>query len=122
MQITENFSTEEFRCKGNCRGLKDTPEFRRFVDLLQYARNCAGIPFNINSGYRCESHNRAVGGVPNSSHLDSIAADIEADTNEKRWLILRSLIFVGFQRFGIGKTFIHVDFAHDKPAGLRYIR
>ena len=32
--------------------------------------------YNINSGYRCEAHNKVVGGSPNSQHLLGKAADI----------------------------------------------
>ncbi|MBR0181578.1 MAG: peptidase M15 [Prevotella sp.] len=43
--------------------------------LLEPARLIAG-PIIINSGFRCESVNRKVGGVRNSQHLIGQAADI----------------------------------------------
>ena len=43
--------------------------------LLEPARLIAG-PIIINSGFRCESVNKAVGGVRNSQHLKGQAADV----------------------------------------------
>ena len=44
--------------------------------LLEPAREAIGCPILINSGYRCETVNRRVGGVSNSQHLIGQAADI----------------------------------------------
>jgi hypothetical protein len=44
--------------------------------LLEPAREAIGCPILINSGYRCETVNRRVGGVPNSQHRLGQAADI----------------------------------------------
>ena len=40
-----------------------------FLTMLDNARDLAGIPFKINSGYRTIEHNEKVGGRPNSSHI-----------------------------------------------------
>ena len=45
-------------------------------NLLEPARQTIGCPIIINSGFRCESVNRRVGGVRNSQHLVGQAADI----------------------------------------------
>ena len=37
-----------------------------FLAKLEEAREIAGIPFRITSGYRTKEHNTYVGGVPNS--------------------------------------------------------
>lgn len=80
-----------------------------FLAKLDYARGLAGIPFHINSGYRTAEHNKAVGGVYNSSHTKGLAADIRCVDDASRSTILQALIAAGFDRFGIAKTFIHVD-------------
>ncbi len=98
-----------------------------FVDRLNEARKRAGVPFVINSGYRCKAHNAAVGGVPatadsrGSSHLHGVAADIRADNSPARWQILDSLMEEGFTRFGIGKDFLHVDMDAHKPQGVIWV-
>ncbi len=86
-----------------------------FLRMLDKAREIAGISFKINSGYRSETHNLKVGGVPRSetnrgsSHLYGFAADISCTNSNHREIIVRSLIKAGFTRLGVAKSFIHVD-------------
>lgn len=80
-----------------------------FLAMLQEARTIAGIPFEINSGFRTVSHNKKVGGKSTSSHLKGCAVDIAVSSSRERAIIMKALISVGFTRIGIGKTFIHVD-------------
>lgn len=82
---------------------------RGFLNMLDQAREIAGVPFVINSGFRTPEHNRAVGGSPTSSHLTGHAADIMCKSGGRRLLIVRALFQAGFKRIGIAKTFIHVD-------------
>jgi zinc D-Ala-D-Ala carboxypeptidase len=80
-----------------------------FLSMLDNAREIAGIPFKINSGYRTIEHNDKVGGKPNSSHIVGKAVDIAIKGSRERWIILEALMQSGFNRFGLAKTFIHVD-------------
>jgi uncharacterized protein YcbK (DUF882 family) len=80
-----------------------------FLKRLDKARELAGVPFVITSGFRCPKHNKEVGGKPNSAHLRGLAADIAVADNETRYQIIYGLIKAGFKRIGIGKGFIHVD-------------
>ena len=80
-----------------------------FLTRLDLAREKAAVPFRINSGYRTKEWNEYVGGVPDSSHLVGYAADISATTSNRRFIILKALIEVGFTRIGIADSFIHVD-------------
>jgi uncharacterized protein YcbK (DUF882 family) len=85
-----------------------------FLSMLDDARGIAGIPFKITSGFRTEGHNEKVGGVKNSSHIKGKAVDIAVSSSRERWTILQSLQKAGFNRFGLAKTFIHVDNDLDK--------
>lgn len=66
---------------------------------LDSARSLAGIPFKINSSTR--------EGSP--SHSTGHAVDISALTSYKRFLIVSSLIKVGFTRIGAYTHHVHVD-------------
>ena len=94
-----------------------------FLEMLDEARNCAGTPFKITSGYRTKEHNenlrkRGFKAVKNSAHLKGLAADISCTTSSKRWLIVDALIFAGITRIGIGKNFIHCDIDKTKTQNL----
>ena len=85
-----------------------------FLSALDEARELAGIPFRINSAYRTPEHNAKIGGKPNSSHLKGLAVDISVTDSRSRFIVLKALIEVGFNRIGIADTFIHVDDSKDK--------
>jgi len=86
--------------------------------MLDTAREIAGIPFRISSGYRTSSYNQAVGGVENSAHTRGYAADIRIDgfTEAQITRMIAALTIAGFMRIGKAKTFIHVDNDPDKPS------
>lgn len=119
MKLTKNFNSEEFKCPC-CNRTIDSLAFRLFVAKLQEARDIAGIPFVVNSGYRCAKHNKAVGGKPNSSHLKGVAADISARTSSARFRIVDALLKAGFRRIGIGESFVHVDMDAEKVQSVMW--
>ncbi len=101
------FTLDEFDCpshKGSGVNMDGN-----FIAKLEQAREIAGIPFKINSGYRTKERNQQVGGVKNSSHLIGVAADIAVGSGNERYIILNALIKAGFKRIGVAKTFIHCD-------------
>ncbi|MBK8965073.1 MAG: peptidase M15 [Lewinellaceae bacterium] len=92
----------------------------KFLEMLDAAREQAGIPFRVNSGYRTPTHNAAVGGVPDSAHTRGWAADIAARTLEQKMRIVRAARTVGFNRFGIYDTFVHLDCDPGKRADVAW--
>ncbi len=109
-----HFTKEEFAC--SCCGVNRMSSI--FMPMIENARIYAGIPFHINSGYRCEKRNAEVGGKPASSHLSGYAVDIRAKNSRERSAVLRGLIAAGFTRIGIGKNFIHADMDPDKDINV----
>jgi zinc D-Ala-D-Ala carboxypeptidase len=102
-----NFTLDEFDSpdhKGSGINMQQS-----FLVLLDQARDIAGTPFKITSGYRTAEHNAKVGGVPNSSHTKGYAADIAITSSLQRYIILNALLKVGFDRVGIADSFLHVD-------------
>ena len=112
--VVEFFQEKEFTCKCCNKNKTDI----MFLMNLVRARRMAQTPFKINSGYRCENHNKTIGGSPTSSHLKGCAADIACTNDEQRQKILSALICSGFKRIGIAQDFIHVDSDTDKPARI----
>ena len=111
------FSKKELSCPC-CNKCEMDDEFLKMLDK---AREFAGIPFILTSAYRCERHNKEVGGVPDSAHVKGKAVDILADNSRRRYIILNALIRTGFHRIGIAKTFIHVDNDETKPHGVIWL-
>ena len=102
----------------------DSPDFpnsgvnmdKDFLERLEQAREIAGIPFRITSGFRTQNYlqdllDRGYKASKNSSHLVGKAADIAAVGSSTRYIIVDALLKAGFNRIGIADTFIHVD--HD---------
>ena len=86
MKLSKNFSLEEM-CRSNTasvRGLPNVPNAEQVKNLqqlcenvLQPLRDHLGKPVAINSGFRSQAVNMAVGGANNSQHMKGEAADIK---------------------------------------------
>ena len=75
--------------------------------VLDPARADYGKAVAVNSGFRCEKHNREVGGVPASQHLRGEAADVHCEDNRK---LARIIVKNGrFDQLIVYPTFIHVS-------------
>ena len=105
--LTYNFNREEFACNCGC-GLDtvDTETLR----ILQEIRDHFASPITINSGCRCFTYNRDIGGARKSQHVKCRAADfsIEGVTQDEIYLYIGDTYpDVG----GVGKydDFIHLD-------------
>ena len=98
------FNLAEFRCKCCGQAIMDAA----FLARLDRARERAGVPMQITSGYRCPRHNAAVGST-SINHTSGKAADILAPNGPVRGKILRGLYQAGFRRIGVAKDFIHAD-------------
>jgi len=83
------------------------------VELLNLARELAGVPFEINSARRCEKHNAAKGGKPGSAHTTGEAVDIRVHNNAHLYFVLVGLFGAGSKRVGLGRDFIHADVAEN---------
>jgi uncharacterized protein YcbK (DUF882 family) len=81
----------------------------QFLQMLDDAREFAGVPFKITSGFRTPEHSHAIGSNDKSSHCKGLAADIACGGSRERMEIIIALLTVGFDRIGIGDGFIHVD-------------
>jgi uncharacterized protein YcbK (DUF882 family) len=97
-------ATYKYFNQSEIEGLK--PEL---VEMLDKAREIAGVPFKLNSTLRSAEKNAQVGGVKDSAHTKGLAVDIACTESRNRFKILNALLEVGFKRIGIAKTFIHAD-------------
>jgi uncharacterized protein YcbK (DUF882 family) len=80
----------------------------RLVKRLDALRGECGFPLIISSGYRTKAHNSKVGGVDSSEHTNGEAVDIRAPSSSKRFSIVQKALRLGFNRIGVGSTFVHL--------------
>ena len=105
-KLTENFNLMEFQCPC-CHTVMLSPSLAL---KLQSLRLKWGGPLIINSGYRCERHNKEVGGARLSLHRRGMAADVRvAEKDHPHFCALA--LEAGFTRalpYG-GRGFVHLE-------------
>ena len=107
VQLSKNFRLDEFKCKcGKCDPILLD---EKLVELLQKIRDHFGKSVNVNSGYRCPSHNASpkVGGNPGSHHMKGMAADIHVEGVTPAE-VAKYAESIGIQRIGLYDTFVHI--------------
>ena len=110
----KHFKRKEFACKCGCGFDTVDYELAMVVDAI---RSHFGKPTHVNSGCRCEAHNRKVGGKqriqgkPNSGsqHLYGRAADILVDGVSPS--LVAAWVKQEFPKISIGTydSFTHLD-------------
>ena len=111
------FKLSEFDCP--CEKGSGKKMDKKFLEKLDYARHNAGIPFRINSGFRCLKHNAAVSSHKTKAgiHTFGKACDISVmsiSTTQTLHLIKQAQD-IGFTGLGLKLNgdrkgrFLHVD-------------
>ena len=110
--VSKNFKSNEFACqgKGCCSSVLIDEDL---VKYLQDIRDHFGAPVTITSGYRCEKHNKAVGGAAGSRHTKGQAADIMV-RGVKPAAVAAYAESIGIKGIGLYETtrdgyFVHID-------------
>lgn len=92
------------KCVPSCRAGQMNEAFLRDLE-----RAYDIYPFKLTSAFRTPEWERSHGRSGTSAHTLGKAVDIFVGDSVTRYYVLDALRRVGFVRFGIGKTFIHVD-------------
>ena len=93
----------------------------KLVEMLDKARELAGIPFVITSGYRTLEHNEEVDGVKDSAHTLGLAVDLRARNSTEHYLITKALMDVGFKRISRKySSHVHCDIDENKPQNVLF--
>lgn len=141
LRYTDNFLLSEFRCGcGNCREIRLSPLLpvalealrARCARFLSHTRAPkADAPITITSAFRCNKHNKAIGGAKRSYHLDGWAADIQVAGIEPvavaelaaHMMADSYPAFAGSARYVFGGVIHYPTFTHvDVREGKRYLR
>lgn len=105
----KHFKREEFECKCGC-GRADMQE--AFMLDLDSIRETLGFPLVINSGFRCDRHNRTLSGGP--AHPAGVAADVAVNGTNAYRLVGQAYEFgmtgIGVRQSGARRNrYIHLD-------------
>ena len=113
----EHFSPSEMACRGTGELLVDEAALDRLAQL----REMLGRPMIVNSAYRSEKHNRAVGGAKNSLHRKGVAFDISMANHDPAYFedCARACGFTGFG-FYPASNFMHIDTGRARTWGKRF--
>ena len=104
------------------KGIDNTPNSEIVNNLTQLVDNILdplreeyGKPIEVNSGYRCDALNKAVGGSKTSYHRFGLAADITAGNkfkNKKLFILVQTLNLPYDQLIDEkGYSWIHISFS-----------
>lgn len=110
--LSTNFKSTEFDCHGSgC--CTQTKVDDKLVQYLQQIRNHFGKPVNISSGYRCETHNKNIGGATGSRHAKGQAADIYISgvtpAEIAKYAESIGILGIGLYETDADGHFVHVD-------------
>ena len=108
-KIAPNFNLGEFVCHCGCNSLIYEPSL---PERLQKVRDTIG-PITVAVGYRCPTHNKNVGGDPNSRHMKGLAADIKS--SKPIWELAKACYDAGFDGIGVS------DNKNSKPISGYYV-
>ena len=117
MKISNNFYLYEFtRSNKHPEINNDIPTQERnnvvalVENILQPLRDRICKPIAINSGYRCEELNKAVGGVATSQHRRGEAADISVKGMTPKDLAKEITKKYDYDQCIVYPTFVHVSY------------
>lgn len=122
MKLSKNFTLAELT-KTNT-GLPNNPSYIEIERLkllcenvLQPLRDKFGAPIIVNSGYRSQQVNKAVGGVPTSQHCKGEAVDITAGSRERNKRLFDILKSMTTDQIIDEKNYswIHISYTICKP-------
>lgn len=107
-KLSEHFSVAEFSCHGQTCGCSETKIDDKLVAYLEQIREHFGARTYISSGYRCPTHNAAVGGASKSYHMRGQAADITVEGIAPAE-VAKYAESIGILGIGLYESFVHVD-------------
>lgn len=109
--ISEHFNRHEFSCHCGC-GFAAVD--KKLNEVLEDVRKYFDAPLTINSGCRCTTYNKKVGGAQKSQHVKGMAADITVMNIAPN--AVADYLERAHKRCSVGRydTFTHID-VRDTP-------
>lgn len=107
LRLAPHFRVREFACSDGTDTVFVSPEL---VEVLEAIRTRLDRAVTVNSGYRTEAKNKAVGGAAYSRHKYGMAADISVKgISPARVAECAEELMPGKGGIGVYGSFVHVD-------------
>lgn len=115
LSLSEHFVVSEFRCRcGRTHDTKISTELITKLESLRSKLDCSKIV--VTSGYRCPTHDKAVGGTGYGQHTKGLAADVKLYDRSGRVISTKQVAcaaqdlgFTGIANIDPTYTAIHLD-------------
>ena len=133
MKVSEHFTLEEatFSETAQAQDIDNIPNEKELENIkyaasrLERFRGVLKVPLKVNSWFRCEALNNAVGGVETSAHKIGLAIDIvpigmDLETCYRK--IIKSGLHYDQVIFYCKKNFIHIGFRYEYERGQAWIK
>ncbi len=120
--MSKYFSEKEFTASSTAdeKGIKnEVPVYLKMQMLFTLAgmdriREALGKPIKINSGFRCQALNEAVGGAPKSQHMVCEAVDFTCpaygNPKDIALFLSQKMGWLGIDQIIMEGTWVHVSF------------
>lgn len=106
--LGESLEHLEFRCKCSYTDCNHTLVSNDLLFAWNGMRSTWMNPLIVNSGFRCQKHNKKIGGIDKSSHMTGLAIDISTyGMGEQEKTDLEHHARIYFDYVKVYKTFIH---------------
>lgn len=103
------FLSDDTKCK--CETCQKDPNAPRSESLILDLVNdiAGGYNITINCWRRCEAHNAAVGGAPDSQHLHGLACDIACSDSALMYKLVYRAMYLGAKFIEVAPLHLHID-------------
>lgn len=117
MQLSPNFSKEEltFTQVRNVSNEPDAEQLKNLTDSahrMEAVRALLNAPIHVNSGFRSQAVNKAVGGVPTSAHTTGHAVDFISPSFGSPLTVCKAIAAsdITFDQLIAEGTWVHISF------------
>ena len=108
--LSAHLSHNEFRCKCSRTECHFTLVDEHLINCFEKLRARWEKPILVNSGFRCQAHNKATNGsVPNSRHTTGEAIDLRKPSDPEQAKLFQQLCKDIFPHIIPYKGFVHCD-------------
>lgn len=114
LSVAYKLAHREIRCRCSHEDCTYTMISDRILRTFSIVRKIWSSPIIVTSAYRCQRHNKLVGGYPDSYHKRGMAIDIFPNNGDIEGLYALCQKFFDFVKIYPDEGFIHCHFTYEQ--------